>query len=333
MPKRIGFLYEKMADKGFIRRVILEASRGKRKRREVRRVLKNLDEYVDKTYDMIVSESFVPTPPKEREIYDDSSQKRRIIKVVPFWPDSVMHWLLVTVMKPVLMRGMYHWSCASIPGRGGKRVQKHIRRTCGMTRRAQSTPPSWMSNTITPASLSSALSGAGPEDQGQAAPADGLCRASVLRRRPGYRVLHLPMAGELLPGGAGPLHHDLPGVKYMDRYMDNITLRGPNKKQLHKARKLIEAFMQRRLGLRMKENWQIYRTTFTAAVAKRHSLMDARKQRLRRPRMVSAVGYRFSHTHIILRKRNFLRFARQCRRVKKRMDAQKPISFRQASGS
>lgn len=129
MPKRIGFLYEKMADKGFIRRVILEASRGKRKRREVRRVLKNLDEYVDKTYDMIVSESFVPTPPKEREIYDDSSQKRRIIKVVPFWPDSVMHWLLVTVMKPVLMRGMYHWSCASIPGRGGKRVQKHIRRT------------------------------------------------------------------------------------------------------------------------------------------------------------------------------------------------------------
>ena len=26
----------------------------------------------------------------------------------------------------------------------------------------------------------------------------------------------------------------LPGVKYMDRYMDNITLRGPNKKQLHK---------------------------------------------------------------------------------------------------
>ena len=26
----------------------------------------------------------------------------------------------------------------------------------------------------------------------------------------------------------------LPGVKYMTRYMDNITLLGPNKKQLHK---------------------------------------------------------------------------------------------------
>lgn len=37
MPKRIGFLYEKMEDKSFIRRVILEAARRKRKRREVRR--------------------------------------------------------------------------------------------------------------------------------------------------------------------------------------------------------------------------------------------------------------------------------------------------------
>lgn len=49
----------------------------------------------------------------------------------------------------------------------------------------------------------------------------------------------------------------LPGVKYMTRYMDNITLLGPNKKQLHKARKMIAAFMQRQLGLSMKANWQI----------------------------------------------------------------------------
>ena len=97
----------------------------------------------------------------------------------------------------------------------------------------------------------------------------------------------------------------------MSRYMDNITLLGPNKKQLHKARKLIAAFMQQRLGLSMKANWQIYPTA---------------------KRMVSAVGYRFSRTHVILRKRNFLRFTRQCRRVKKRLDAGKPIMFAQASG-
>lgn len=71
------------------------------------------------------------------------------------------------------------------------------------------------------------------------------------------------------------------------------------------------SFMQQRLGLSMKANWQIYPTA---------------------KRMVSAVGYRFSRTHVILRKRNFLRFTRQCRRVKKRLDAGKPIMFAQASG-
>ena len=129
MPKRVGFLYEKMMDRDFIRATIYKAARHKHKRREVRRVLKNIDEYVDKTYEMVASESFVPTPPHEKEIYDESSQKRRVIKIVPFWPDGVMHWLLVEAMRPVLMRGMYHWSCASVPRRGATRIQKHIRRT------------------------------------------------------------------------------------------------------------------------------------------------------------------------------------------------------------
>lgn len=70
---------------------------------------------------------------------------------------------------------------------------------------------------------------------------------------------------------------------------------------------MIAAFMQQRLGLSMKANWQIYPTA---------------------KRMVSAVGYRFSRTHVILRKRNFLRFTRQCRRVKKRLDARKAYHVR-----
>lgn len=103
----------------------------------------------------------------------------------------------------------------------------------------------------------------------------------------------------------------MPGVKTMTRYMDNITLFGPNKKKLHKARQAISDFLRDRLGLKLKSNWQIYPTA---------------------KRMVSAVGYRFARTHTILRKRNFLRFTRQCRRVKKKLDAGKPIPRRQASG-
>ena len=107
MPKRVGFLYEKMADKDFIRATIIRASRRKRKRRDVRRVLKNLDDYVDRTYEMVKTERFVPTPPHEREVYDDSSQKWRTIKVVPFWPDGVMHWLLAVSYTHLTLPTIY----------------------------------------------------------------------------------------------------------------------------------------------------------------------------------------------------------------------------------
>lgn len=333
MPKRIGFLYEKMADKPYIRRVILEAARGKRQRREVRRVLSNLDEYVDKTYEMVVSESFTPTQPQEKVIYDESSQKWRTIKIVPFWPDGVMHWLLVTTMRPALMRGMYHWSCASIPGRGGKRVQQHIRRTLRDdpegTKYAAELDVKHYYPSIPIKRLIWALARKIKDKK--------FLRTvySVLESCGGGLAIGYYICQWLANYYLETLDHyilTLPGVKYMDRYMDNITLRGPNKKLLHKARKKIEVFMWERLGLRMKENWQIFRTTFTPAVAKRHNLLDERKRKLRKPRMVSAVGYRFCRTHIVLRKRNFLRFTRQCRRVSKRLNAKKPISFKQASG-
>ena len=132
-----------------------------------------------------------------------------------------------------------------------------------------------------------------------------------------------------------PLDHyimSLPGVKYMTRHMDNYTLFGPNKKLLHKARKLIAEYMKKNLGLNMKGNWQIFRTTFTPAVERAHRQRPEKQQRLQKPRMVAAVGYRFSRTHTTIRRRNFLRFTRQSRRAQKRLAAGKPISFKMASG-
>lgn len=312
MPKRVGFLYDRMMDKELIRTVILKAAKGKYERREVQAVLSDLDGYVDKMYEMLRTESFVPSTPKEKRIYDESSQKWRTLKIVPFWPDGVMHWLLVEVMRPVLMRGMYHWSCSSVPGRGGKRVRKYVRRVLRDDPKGSKY--------------------AGELDIKGYYPSIPIRRLiwALARKIKDKRFLRLVYSILESCGGGLAISYficqwlanyyletldnyilSLPGVKYMVRYMDNITIFGPNKKKLHKARALIAEFMQKRLGVTMKNNWQIY------PVAKR---------------MVSAVGYRFARTHIILRKRNFLRFTRQCRRVKKKIDAGKDIPFQQAAG-
>lgn len=312
MPKKVGFLYDKMLDRKFIRCVILDASKERTNRCDVAPILADLDYYVDRVYEMLDTDSYIPSEPKVRNIYDASSQKWRKIQMVPFWPDCIMQWMLVAAMKPVLMKGMFHWSCASVPGRGGIRVHKHIKSIMRTdpkgTKYACEMDVAQFYPSISPKRLIWAL-------------------ARKIKDKRFLKILYeviISCGGGLAIGYyinqwlanyfLEPLDNfimSLPGVKYMTRYMDNITMFGGNKKLLHKARKLIADFMRSKLGLRMKSNWQVYPTA---------------------KRMVAAVGYRFSRTHIILRKRNFLRFTRQCRRAQKRLNAGLRVAYSQASG-
>ena len=333
MPKKIGFLYDRMLDREFIRGVILDAAHRRTHRHDIAPVLADLDDYVERTYEMLAADSYIPSKPKEKQIYDESSQKYRTIKMVPFWPDGIMHWLIVSAMRPVLMRGMYRWSCASVPRRGTKDVRRYISRIMRNdpknTKYAAELDVAHFYPSIPIRRLIRAL--------GRKIKDKHFLRLvySILESCGGGLAIGYYICQWLANYYLEPLDQfimSLPGVKYMTRHMDNITIFGPNKKQLHNARRLIAEFMQQRLGLTMKGNWQVYRTVFTAAVAKKHSLLDEQKRRRRKPRMVSAVGYRFSRTHIVLRKRNFLRFTRQCRRAKKRLDTGRRISFKLASG-
>ena len=103
----------------------------------------------------------------------------------------------------------------------------------------------------------------------------------------------------------------LPGVKYYVRNMDDLILLGPNKKKLRKAVAAIREFLNKNLHIELKHNWQVFP-------------VDSRG--------IDFIGYRFFHTHTSMRRRNFLRFARQCRLVKKLLQAGKPISFHTAAG-
>lgn len=91
IPKRVGFLYEKMLDRAFITETIRLVANGKKKRRSVRRVLANIDAYAEKLLVMLRTDSFIPSKPKVKRVYDVSSRKWRDIKVVPFYPDGCVH--------------------------------------------------------------------------------------------------------------------------------------------------------------------------------------------------------------------------------------------------
>ena len=95
MPKRVGYLYERMLDKEVIRSCIITGSRGKRKRQDVKEVLSDVDGYTEKVYKLLETETYVPTIPRKIRIYDNSCRKERDIKVVPYYPDGIIQQLAV----------------------------------------------------------------------------------------------------------------------------------------------------------------------------------------------------------------------------------------------
>lgn len=316
MPKRVGHLYEQMLDKNFIRETIILAADHKHKRFDVKPVLADLETYVQKTYDLLATYSYEPTKPKSREIWDPSSEKVRVIKIVPFWPDGVIQWLMVRVMQPVMLRSMYPWSCASIPGRGGKRVAE-------FTKRILNEDPV---NTEFAAELD--IYHFYPSVKVK------LLMIEVTRKikdKKFLRLIHMILISSCDENETGIaigfyicqwlanfflesldwFIQTIKGIAYHTRYMDNIILYSKSKEALHYAIFLIQAFIQARLELTLKHTWQVFRTA---------------------SRKIAAVGYRFARGLTILRKRNLLRILRQCRRVHKKLRNHRKISPALASG-
>lgn len=320
MPKRVGYLYDKMLNKDLIRFVILESARHKHRRHEVRKVLTHLEKYVEQTYKILSEGSYVPTRPKLKTIYDDSSQKQRELKIVPFWPDGIVHRLIVEVMKPVLMRGMHPYSCASIPGRGGARIRKYLAHAMSCdpkgTRYACEMDIRHFYPSVPIRRLIRAI-GRKIKDKRFLRLIWAILKSCGQGLAIGYYICQW-LANFYLEKLDWMLAR-MPGVKYYTRYMDNITMLGPNKRMLHRARVAAEKFLRDELGLAVKENWQVYRTAV------------ARKAK-GRPRAVSAVGFRFWHGFTTLRRRNFLRMLRQARRIQKKQKMGIPVSVQQAAG-
>lgn len=68
--KRVGFVYDKLLDKEFIKQTIIKASKHKTSRKAVKKVLANLDYYTDLIYEMIKNDEIKLKPTRQREILE-----------------------------------------------------------------------------------------------------------------------------------------------------------------------------------------------------------------------------------------------------------------------
>ena len=133
-----------MKDKVKIRLAIEKVCKSKKKRngrptkkyRQAQKILANIDRYTDLIHTIVCE-----TEEKEQAIksgtYRDGdfpnafaphisgsftrkceNGKVRVITSVPVFPDQIIHQLVIKSAESVFMRGMYRFSCGSIPKRG-----------------------------------------------------------------------------------------------------------------------------------------------------------------------------------------------------------------------
>lgn len=310
--KRVGRLFEKVISESNLYKAITEVNKTHRwnhypdkPNKTVLWVEKTKIERINELR-KIICDGFVPAPCVVKKRYDHNAQKWRMISEPKLYPDQYVHHALIQVIQPVLMRGMDRWCCGSIKGRGAHYGIRAIRK--------------WMKN----------------DRNGTRWCAevdirhfyDSTPKSAVMKRMKclikDYRVLDL--IGRIISDGIKigvycsqwfentllqPLDCIIRKyVKHYIRYMDNFTLFSNRKKDLKKAILEIQKWLSQ-IGLKLKDNWQIFRV---------------------KNRLPNALGYRFGRNYVLLRKHTLLRFRRCIKRYYVLMDKNRPISLRFAQG-
>ena len=257
----------------------------------------------------IITQGFTPSPPTMKHRWDKSAGKWRDICEPRLWPDQYVHHALIQTLQPVMMRGMDHWCCGSIRGRGIHYGQAAIKE--------------WMAHD--------------PKGTKYCAELDIHHFYESLRPKLVFRRLQqlvkdnrvLSVVWRVIKDGIligaffsqwfantflQPLDHLIRQggfrVSHYLRYMDNFTIFSPNKRQL---RKLIEAISNwlNTFGLRLKDNWQLFNTS---------------------DRLPTALGYRYGRGYTLPRKRNLFRLKRQLAEYYKKVRQHRKIPITMAQG-
>ena len=311
----------KLKDREVIKEAITKVCKSKKKKKKGRNkkykqaqeILKDIDNYVETILEIVTAfeivqkakeeggpvdieiyrKAFKPRTYPEFKVIDEASGKERDIISVPLFPDQIIHQLLITAGESVYMKGMYEYSCGSIPKRGIHKGTKYIKKVinhhtkvdkseikyCGqldVTKCYQS-----ISHTHLKGLLRKKFRGKLYIWLSYAVIDSYVCYTE------GEENYGLPIGFSTSQWWCNfdltPLDHYIKGelgVKHFVRYVDDIILFCKNKKKLHQIIKKVMEYL-RSIGLKIKDNWQVFRFDYIDKFGER------------RGRALDTLGYRF----------------------------------------
>ena len=295
--KRIGNLYNKIVDLDNIERAIIQASKGKTKRKNVCDALNNLRASALKIQDMLVNKTYKPSPYIKMTIRDGANKKEREIFKPCFYPDQCIHWALMLQLQDALLKKMYYWNCASIKGRGLNHGKKHIEKILKSDKKNTKYCLKLDVRKFYPSISKDVLK---KKFQRIIKDKDTLWLINIIIDSAESGI---PIGNYTSQWFANFYLSDLDRyikeelkIKHYVRYMDDMVLFSSNKKKLHNAKEKIDEFLSKE-HLVLKNNWQLFKVS---------------------SRPIDFLGYRFYRSHVTLRPSNFLRIKRRVKKASKK---------------
>ncbi len=267
----------------------------------------------------IIKNGFEPSPCICKKRYDSNAKKWRDINEPKLWPDQYVHHALIQVLEPVMMRGMDHWCCGSIKGRGAHygiyAIKKWMKYDKHRTRYCLEADICHFYDSIKPEHI--------------------MARFKQLIKD--YRTLDL--IERIIKDGIKigfytsqwfantflqPLDHYLREVCKVDhyiRYIDNFTIFTRRKRD---AKKILKAIRKWLAGndLRLKGNYQYYPVP----------VIMSRNYPKKTTRLPNALGYRFGRGFTLLRKHTKLKLIRELKKFYFMFESGIRISLKLAQG-
>lgn len=315
-------IFEKVIEPDNIRMAIINASKGKRKRRDVKDIYENQDYHIEIIRSMLIEGTYVPAFNAECIINEGTYRKERQIRKPNFKYDQVIHHAIIQQLMPMFLKGMYEYSVACVPGRGfhyGKKyIEKWLREDIKHTKYVCKMDIRHFYATIDHEILKNRLRKNLRDEK-----LLDLLNVIIDSCEPGLPLGYYPspwLSNFLLQDMDHFIKEQL-RVKHYMRQVDDMVLFGNNKRMLHRNREAIEKYLKEELHLEMKDNWQVFRFDYVD-----------KKTGKRKGRPLDYMGFVFYRDRTVMRRGIMLRATRKARKLGKKQritwhDASSMLSY------
>ena len=258
--KRYGYLWKDIINFDNLMQAHYNAKKGKGWYKEVKMVDSDPYYYIDNIYKMLKYKTYKVSEYEVFTKYD--SGKERVISKLPYYPDRIVQWAVMQIIEPIFIKTFITDTYSAIPNRG---VHYGLNRLSVALKDKKSTKYCLKFDI---------------RKYYQSIPHDILkAKLRTMFKDPDL-LWFLDLTIDSTKGNVGipignytsqyfgnfylsELDHYVKENKdnaFYARYMDDVVILHKNKKYLHYLRTEIAWYLQTKLGLIMKNNWQVFPT-------------------------------------------------------------------------